>query len=207
MRGVAVEDRRVMVCLGGPYLPKAAYVSEAQSFDFKDFAQKLEDMSAEQQTVRISKILRADDTRSEFINAVGRVKDPAAKERSLVITLGMKRRDVQALLKQTTKPFVSRPHVIKPFLKGGLRNDGLWISKLWVDRVEIKVEDLPIVARIIRIVEEKGSVAASKIALGRTSLLVKKALQYEEILRVYGVVLIRKRGGVSFMTVNKYDSW
>lgn len=207
MRGVTIEDRRVMVCLGGPYLPKTAYVPEAHSFDFKDFAQKLEDMPAEQRAVRISKILGADDTRSDFVNAVGRVKDPAARERSLVITLGINYPDVQMLLKQKTEPFVSRPYLIKPLRKGGLRNDGLWIAKLWVDRADIKAEDLPIIARIIRHVEQKGSIAASKIALGQTSLVLEKARQYEEILRFYGVVLIEKRGGVGFMSVSKYDSW
>ena len=207
MRGVAIEDRRVMICIGGPYLPKTAYVPEAHSFDFKDFAQKLEDMPVDQQTVPISRILRADDTRSEFVNAVGRVKDQVARERSLVITLGMKRSDVQALLRQTTEPFVSRPCLTRPLRKGGLPDDGLWISKLWADRAEIKVEDLSIIARIIHYVREKGSIAASKIALGQTSLVLEKARQYEEILRVYGVVLIRKRGGVGFMSVDKYNSW
>ena len=149
--------------------------------------------------VQISGILRADDTRSEFINAIGRVKDPAGRERSLVITLGMKGSDVQALLKQRTEPFVSRPYLTEPFLKGGLKNDGLWIAKLWFDRADIKVEDLPIIARIIRCVKEKGSIAVSKIALGQTNLVLEKAHQYKEILEMYGVTLIRKRGGLAFM--------
>jgi len=197
MRGVTVEDRRVMICVGGPYLPKTAYVSEAHSFDFKDFTQKLENLHAEQRVTQISKILRADDTKSEFINAIGRVKDPTSVERSLVITLGMNFRDVQAMLKQNTGPFVSRPHLIRPFKKGGLHHDGLWIAKLWFDKANVEIGDLSVLARIIRYVKEKKSVSASQIIPRQTELVIEKAVRYKEILELYGVITVSKQGGVS----------
>lgn len=198
MRGVSVEDRRLMICLGGSYLPKIAYVSEAHSFDFNDFAKELEDLPVEQQVVKISRILKADDTKSEFINAVGRVKDPASRERSLVITLGMNYNDVHALMKQKTGPSVSQPNMTRPFRKGGLQRDGLWVAKLWFDKASVEVEDLPIVARIVRYVVERKSVSASQVIPHQTELVIEKATQYKEILRQYSVIIVSKQGGVSF---------
>jgi len=197
MRGVTVEDRRVMICVGGPYLPKTAYVSEAYSFDFKDFTQKLANLHVEQRVTQISKILRADDTKSEFVNAIGRVKDPTAIERSLVITLGMNFRDVQAMLKQNTEPLVSRPHLIRSFKKGGLHHDGLWIAKLWFDKANVEIGDFSVLARVIRYVKEKKSVSASQIIPRQTELVIEKAVHYKEILERYGVIIVSKRGGVS----------
>lgn len=197
MRGVTVEDRRVMICVGGPYLPKTAYVSEAHSFDFKDFTQKLEDLTVEQQTIQISTILRADDTKSEFINAVGRVKDPTAKERSLVITLGMNFEDLRVLLKQKAEPSVSRPHLTRPFRRGGLYRDGLWIAKLWFDKASVEIRDLSIIARIIRYVKEKKSISVSQIIPHQTELVIEKTVHYKEILERYGVIIVSKQGGVS----------
>ena len=207
MRGVTVENKRIMICIGGPYLPKTAYVPEAHSFDFKDFAQKLEDLPAEKRVVQISKILSADDTKSEFINAIGRVKDHTARERSLVITLGMNCLDVQAMLKQTTKPLVSRPHLTKPLRKGGMLRDGVWIAKLWLDRLPygymyINVEDLPWVARIIRCTRNRTKIRASEIVLGMKDVVVEKAKQYENVLSWFNVRLVEKRGGVSFCWIN-----
>lgn len=198
MRGVSVEDRRVMLCLGGPYLPKNAYVPEAHSFDLRDFTRGLEGLSAEQQVLQISRTLRVDDTKSEFTNAIGRVKDPDARERSLVMTLGMKYPDVQALLKQKSDLSISQPHVTRPYLMGGFHRDGLWMARLWMDRATVRIKDLPIVARIIRTVKEKRSVRASEVIPHQTRLAIEKAEEDKETLENYGVIILRKRGGISF---------
>jgi len=80
MRGVNVEDRRVMICVGGSYIPKKAYDASAESFRIENFARDLELLNESARRLAISKILRLDDTRSEFINAIGRVKDPRSDE-------------------------------------------------------------------------------------------------------------------------------
>jgi len=198
MRGVPVEDRRIMLCIGGPYLPKKAYVPESHSFNFKDFSDKLENLSASEQFVQISKRLRIDDTKSELVNAIGRVKDPKGKERSLVITLGMTYRDVTALLKEKGELSVSRPHVIQPLRKGGLQRDGLWTARLWMEKANVQVEDLPVIARVIRCTYEKRSVRASEVIPHETRLIVEKAEEYKETLDHYGVTMLRKQGGVTF---------
>lgn len=198
MRGVPVEDRRIMVCIGGPYLPKSAYVPHSSSFNFRDFTEELESLSPEKREVKIPKLLRADDTRSEFINAIARVKDPEAKERSVVFTLGMPKLDVKALLKQSREPYVSRPRVIRPLRSGGVSRDGIWIARLWLDKADVEIEDLSLIARIIRYTHEKQHVRASEILPGNRELVVEKALQYETVLSSYSVKLLRKRGGISF---------
>jgi hypothetical protein len=201
MRGVTVEDRRIMVCVSGPYLPKKAYVDSASSFDFKDFVEKLDQLSLEDQNKNIAKILRATDTRSEFVNAVARVKDPRSEERSIVFTLGMKLCDVKALLHQHgvqgITSLLSQPELLRPYRYGGLSRDGLWIIKLWFDYIPVKVDDIPLIARIIRIVEEKQEVPVSVIVPNQKQLVLDMILKYDKVLAKYNIHFLRKRGGVS----------
>lgn len=196
MRGVSVEDRRITICIGGPYIPQKAYDASAKSFRIKNFARDLELLDEDAQTLAISKLLRWDDTKSEFINSIGRVKDPEGKERSVVFTLGMQGYETYILLKQD-KP-VSTPRRIQPFRRGGLLRDGLWIAKLWLDRASVEVKDLPIVARIIRYTKEKKAVSPSQVVPRHTKLVIEKAARYERVLEQYGIEIARKKGGVAF---------
>ena len=196
MRGVSVEDRRIMICVGGPYIPKKAYDASAKSFRIDSFAANLDLLEENAKRLAISRILRLDDTRSEFINAVGRVKDPKAKERSIVFTLGMQSPEVHTLLRQEAP--VSKPHVVRPYARGGLGRDGLLLAQLWQSRKKVDVESFPIVARIIRYVKDKKRVSASQVIPRKTRLVVEKAEEYQEILRKYGIRIVSKRGGLSF---------
>ena len=205
MRGVPVEGRRIMICVGGPYIPRKAYDASAKSFRIESFAKDLELLDDDARTLEISRLLRLDDTKSEFINSIGRVKDPEGKERSVVFTLGMQKYEVDILLKQDAP--VSKPNLIRPFRKGGMLRDGVWIAKLWLDRFYycypyINVKDLPLIARIIRCTRNKAHIRASEIVPGITDVIVEKAKQYEDILHVYNVKIVEKRGGVSFCWVN-----
>jgi hypothetical protein len=196
MRGVSVEDRRVMICVGGPYIPKKAYDASAKSFRIESFAANLDLLEEDAKRLAVSRILRLDDTRSEFINAVGRVKDPEAKERSIVFTLGMQSPEVHTLLRQEAP--VSKPHVVRPYAMGGLGRDGLLFAQLWQSREEIDIESLPVVARIIRYANDKKRVSASQVIHRKTKLVVEKAREYRDILRKYGVRIVSKQGGLSF---------
>ncbi len=195
MRGVSVEDRRVMVCVGGPYIPRRAYDASAKSFRIEAFARDLERLDDDGRTLAISRLLRLDDTKSELINSIGRVKDPEGKERSVVFTLGMQKHEVNVLLKQDAP--VSKPHLVSPFWKGGLHRDGLWIAKLWLDEASVDVKDLPIVARIIRYTQERKAVSPSQVIPRHTKRVLEKATQYRDVLEHYGVRIIAKRGGMS----------
>jgi hypothetical protein len=205
MRGVSVEDRRILICIGGSYLPKDAYVGPAHSFDIRDFSEKLEKLHPEEKKIRIARILNLVDTRSEFTNAIARVKDPRAEEQSIVFTFGMTKRDVQSLLKQMTKPQVSRPRCIQPLRKGGLERDGIWMAALWNGDLYIRIEDIPIIARIIRYTHEKMRVPASVVLPKHTDYVIKKAERYKFLLRQYDVEIVRKRGGVTFVLIVGLD--
>jgi hypothetical protein len=105
MRGVQAENRRVMVCVGGPYLPKKAYTDSSKSFKINDFVVEMDALlTDEQKAPRIPYLFRFDDTRSEFNNAIGRVKDPEGRERSVVITLGMQGHEVSSSKRQFAFP-------------------------------------------------------------------------------------------------------
>jgi len=197
MRGVSVEDRRIMICVGGPYIPKKAYDASARSFRIESFAKDLELLDDDAKTVAISRLLRLDDTKSEFINAVGRVKDPRGKERSIVFTLGMQGHEVGLLLRQDAP--VSKPNLTRPFRYGGMHRDGSWIAKLWLDySIHIDLKDLPLVARIISRTRNKLRIRASEIVPGMTAAVVETAKKYRHELQCFKVETVEKRGGVSF---------
>ena len=197
MRGVSVEDRRIMICVGGPYIPKKAYDASARSFRIESFAEDLELLDDDAKTVAISRLLRLDDTRSEFINSIGRVKDPRGKERSVVFTLGMQGHEVGLLLRQDAP--ISQPNLTRPFRYGGMHRDGLWIAKLWLnDSIHINLRDLPLVARIISRTRSKLRIRASEIVPGMTAVVVETAKRYRYELQHYKVAIVEKRGGVSF---------
>jgi hypothetical protein len=203
MRGIPIENRRVMICIGGPYLPKTSYFSEAESFNFEDLVKELEVLSVEKKTERIAQILKIDDTKSEFVNAIGRVKDPKAQERSIVFTLGIQRKDVSSLLVQNG-PEISKPYVTQPCLKGGFRKEALTIAKLWTQEIHTissqNVKDISIIARIIRIVKNKQLARVSEIIPGKTRKVLIAARRNYAIMQSYGIRLFRKKGGFIFET-------
>jgi hypothetical protein len=80
---------------------------------------------------------------------------------------------------------------------GGLAKDGPLIARLWLEEDMSCVEDLPLVARIIRYVHSKGAVSPSKILFGQTDLVRETATKHREVLEKYGVKVIFKTGGMS----------
>lgn len=186
-----------MICVGGPFVPKKSYDASARSFRIESFAKDLELLDDDAKTAAISRLLRLDDTRSELINATGRVKDPRGKERSIVFTLGMQGHEVGLLLKQDAP--VSKPNLTRPFRYGGMLRDGKWIAKLWLnDSICLDLKDLPLVARIISRTRNKLRIRASEIVPGMTSVVVETARKYRYELHRYKVEIVEKRGGVSF---------
>jgi len=111
--------------------------------------------------------------------------------------------EVAALLKQEGDFKVATPHLIRPFSGGGLTRDGIYILKLWLENAQVEVEDIPIIARIIRYAKEKGEIAMSKIVPRKTDLVVEKAVNYEPLLARYGVKIKTKRGGLSLVSVDR----
>lgn len=207
MRGVSVEDRRIMICVGGPYIPKDAYVASSHSFNIEDFAADLENLSDEDRLLAISKLLRLDDTRSEFINSIGRCKDPRGEQRSIVFLLGLLRSEVDILMKQNVP--VSKPYIVQPLRKGGMLRDGVFLARLWLDTrydywpyyFEITIPNLPLLAWILSRTANTPNVRASEIVPHLTSEVIETAKRYEHVLRWYNIKLEEKQGGINFCAI------
>jgi len=203
MRGVSVGNRRVLVLIGGPYLPKAAYVRESESFDFNELVSDLRDITEEEKKIEISRLLRVFDTKSELINAIGRPKDPRGESRSVVFLFGMQKFEVLAMLNQTGAYNVSMPYVVEPIRKGGFMKDSLIIAELWLDK-DIKdltsksVDDLPIISRIIRLMESKARFRTSEVVPHETRRVISVAKRNREILKHFNIKLRRIQGGYIF---------
>ena len=199
MRGVQAEERNVMICVGGPYLPKKAYVSQSESFDFEDFLSDLGEMNTkEEKTLQLARFLRADDTCSEFTNAIGRVKDPRGNERSIVVTLGMQLSEVHSMLKQSSSFEITKPKITQSFFGGGLLSEVPIMAKLWMTTDIQSTLDLSVLARIIDCVNQKKLVSSSQVIIGRTNLVKDVALKHKHILGKYGIKVVLKQGGMSF---------
>jgi hypothetical protein len=199
MRGVPAEGRRIMICIGGPYVPMKAHLPESQSFKFDDFAKQLDNLATnEERSAKLALLLRADNICSEFINAIGRIKDPQGIDKSLVITLGMQLQEVQSMLRQNTAFEIAKPRITQAFFGGALLTENPIVAKLWMyDDVQTPLE-LSVLARIINTTNEKGQVSASQVILGRTELVKDVANRYQQILRKYGINIVFKQGGMSF---------
>jgi hypothetical protein len=200
MRGIQAEDRKIMVCVGEPYLPKRAYTDSSKSFKMDDFVVEMEALiSTEQKAVQIPFLLRWDNTRGEFVNAIGRVKDPLGRERSVIITLGMQGYEVKKLLKDNSPFPIPKPHITQTMFGGGMSDEGLIIAQLWFDGVEVEQpRHLAVLARIICHTKQKESVSASQIVIGQTELIKNIASKYQSVLEKYGVKVVLKQGGMSF---------
>lgn len=209
MRGVQAENRNVMVCIGGPYLPKNAYVPESQSFDFEELVENASSMTDGEKAMKISSLLKLDDTCSEFVNSIGRVKDPRGEQRSVVFTLGMTCVDVMAMLRQNQAFGVSIPYVVKPYSGGGFMRDSLTIARIWLTIIrndilvskylyQGAVDFLPVLGRIIRMMQEKSEIRASEVIHRNTELALQVAGKHINILKHFGIEIDERQGGITF---------
>lgn len=201
MRGVQAENRRIMVCVGGPYLPKKAYTDSSKSFNINDFAVEMDTLLTDEQKARqIPRLLRFNDTCCEFVNAIGRIKDPEGKERSVVITLGMQTYEAKALLRDNSPFPIPKPIVTQTIFGGGMSDEGVTAAKLWLEGAEVEQpRHLTILARIICYTNQKKTAPPSQVILGQTDLVKDIALKYQPILEKHGVKVLSKQGGMSFM--------
>jgi hypothetical protein len=199
MRGIQAENRTVMICIGGPYVPLKAHLPEAQSFKFEDFAKQLENLTTnEEKSAMLALLLRADNICSEFINAIGRVKDPLGTEKSIVVTLGMQIGEVHAMLNQDTPFKIAKPRITQAFFGGALLSEVPIMARLWMSEDVHTTLELSVLARIVNAANEKRQVSASQVILGRTELVKDVATRYQRLLEKYGVKIALKQGGMSF---------
>jgi len=199
-RGLQAAGKSKMFVIIGPYVPQDSFDALAYSWPDDYFLEDLDELAEDQKMKTKSSILVLNYVASEFANAIARVKDPLGKQKSLVVTVGMTQNDVKILMTQKPQlswPQIERPRHIQPVKSGGLAKDGPLIAKLWLEEDISCVEDLPLVSRIIRYVQAKGTVSPSKILFDQTDLVRETTTKHREILEKHGVKVIFKTGGMS----------
>jgi len=199
-RGLQAEGKSKMFVIIGPYVPQNSFDALAYSWPDDYFLEDLHELTEDQKTKTKSSILVLNYVATEFVNAIARVKDHLGKRKSVAVTVGMTQIDVKILMTQKPQlswPQIERPRHIQPVKSGGLAKDGPLIAKLWLEEDISCVEDLPLVARIIRYVQSKGAVSPSKILFDQTDLVRETTTKHREILEKHGVKVIFKTGGMS----------
>ena len=130
-RGVQLKNRDILILVGGPYLPKRAYLAQSKSFKVEDFVTEMEALqSDEEKLAELPHLLKLDDARGELINTVGRVKDPEGVLRSVVICCGIRESEVKKLLRDNSPFRLSKPRVVRPIGAGAISSEAM-ITTVW----------------------------------------------------------------------------
>lgn len=145
------------------------------------------------------------NTKANFLNMIGRVKDPAGKEPSVVCTMGLREEDVKPLVSQEG---ISPPLVGKFPMHGAVSEDfkvavELFLTtprSLWEGNLEC---DLPYLAMIIRKTKEKEKRSCWEIipktdnnpdAAKKTRQIAEK---YSALLQTFGISLKKEKDGLT----------
>lgn len=201
-RGIQATGKSNVFVVIGPFVPRDSFDVLAYSMPDEYF---LQDVGCDQATdSKKSLILKENYEAGEFWNSIARIKDPTGRNRSLVVTIGLTKNDIEAF--QQTKmpegwPTISRPKCIQPVAKGGLSKDGPWIARLWFDGANVEVEDLPVVARVIRYAKQEKRVSLSQVFTFNKDQFRRIVLRYSDILEKYGVKVVSLSGGLSFEAI------
>jgi hypothetical protein len=201
-RGIQAAGKSKMFVVIGPFVPRDSFDSLAYSMSDEYF---LGNISSDQATdSKKSLILKQNHEAGEFWNSIARIKDPMGRNRSLVVTIGLTKNDIEAF-QQTEMPedwpMISRPKYIQPVAKGGLSKDGPWIARLWFDRANVEVEDLPIVARVIRYAKQEKRVSLSQVFTFNKDQFRRIVVKYCDVLKRYGIRVDQVSGGLSFEAI------
>ena len=193
-RGVKTPGkRRILILLGGPYLPNEAYTPETY---IKTGQAK--DLQAE---------FKKTDMKSTFINMIGRVKDPESKEKSIVYAAGITATEVRAFLKQEE----IQPPMICQFLFTGadatdfaLAGDLFLSSSELTDKWNDLEKELPVLVRILKVCRLRDEpLTPSDIASGqehtqRVTLFIES---YSDVLKKLNIEIIKKGKSIRLQTL------
>jgi hypothetical protein len=180
------KNRRFLVLIGGPYLPKEAYLPETYLSD--------------RQTDDLQTAFKKSDMKSAFINLIGRVKDPIGIEPSIVYAFGVTAEEVKALVDQVeVQPaFVSRFPVT-----GAKMVDFLIVARLFLETPKEKWrnlgDDIGVLARIITKCEEEKEIQCGRLVPNQTEKLQRFVECYSDILRKHGIEIVKRTRGSSLV--------
>jgi len=180
-RGITIDPKhRILILVGGPYIPKISYLAETYGTD--------------KQTA-----FRRSDMRSAFINLIGRVKDFRAEEKSIIYASGITGPEVQAFVEQKDLP---SPWIVKFPVQGADAVDFELVAKAFLHTHELKSrnlqEDLPILARILRIFDMKRkreSTPLSQILQKDTERVQRFIEEYPDVLAKFKIKTVKTSRG------------
>jgi len=186
-RGITIDDkRRVLILVGGPYLPREAYLPET--------------CTAIGQDRNLQNTFKKSDMKSAFINIIGRVKDSEAQQLSIVYALGLTGIEVRALVSQTG---VQSPLMAVFRVQGVRSGDFATAGDLFLETPRERwvnlEEDLPILTRMIRKCLEDGEVQCGRIVPHNTERVQQIAEEYCDILKKYNIKVNKAKRGLSLV--------
>jgi hypothetical protein len=186
-RGIVIDSKhRILILIGGPYLPRIAYLAEAYKTD------KLA-------------IFRRSDMRSAFINLIGRVKDPRGQEKSVVYAAGITAREVKAFVMQDDV----RPPLIFEFLvKGADALDFELAANSFLHAHELGKEwssleqDLPVLARILRVCRYRDkSITLSEILPDKVERVRQFIESHPDVLKKFRIDIVKEARGYRLVPI------
>lgn len=182
-RGITPDkNHNVLILVGGPYLPKLAYLAETLGTE-KNCLQEAYNKS---------------DVKSEFINLIGRVKDPSGTRKSVVYATGITYPEIINLIEQKDVP---SPLIFKFLTTGADPLDFEIASKVFLNpELPGKFNDihfdLPIFVKILRkIVIEEKSLTLGEIVPQHVEPLKNFVETYPDFLAKAGIVVVKSSRG------------
>ena len=140
------------------------------------------------------------DMKSEFINLIGRIKDPEGEVPSTIIACGLTIDEVKKFVeqKEVPQPYVL-PVLVQPATpeKFYLTHRLFWQTprERWINIQE----DLPLLVQIIIKCKEKGKVRGGKVIEGQTERVQRVAKEYSDILENYNIKIKPSKRGISLL--------
>jgi len=191
-RGVRIEgERRILILVGGPYIPKEAYLPETyvKTGQAKD----------------LQTAFRKSDMKSAFINMIGRVKDPAGQEKSIVYAAGITAREVRAFVEQEG---IQSPPIFQFLFTGADVRDFALAGSLFLysdeltDKWNDLEKDLPVLVRILQVCRYKDEpLTPSDIASGHTQRVTQFIESYPDVLKKLSIEVIKKGKSIRLQTL------
>lgn len=176
---------RYMVLIGAPYVPVKAFKAETCSSGYQ-------------------KAAKHSDEAQNFVNMVGRVKDPNGRERSVVYALGVTAFEAENWLRQP----VNAPYIGQFPMQGTVPEDFKITGELFIDRVNVDDinNEIPFLAMVIRKVREKKKVAAWEVVPNGTKSIKKLVTKYKPVLKSQGIEVEDKPNGYTLIDTGKRPS-
>jgi hypothetical protein len=178
-KGTAIDpNRHFLILMGGSYIPKKSFKAEAPELFV---------------TCKLS------DEHANFVNMIGRVKDPKGQLKSVVFALGMTAEEVKTWVKDSlSSPYTDHFYVTTPYIAqfpmtGAKPEDFKIAAEMFLQKdinscnVYSIEEAIPYLAMIIRKVRENKQLLFWEITPNSTKTTRELVCTHKELLKSYGI--------------------